>query len=94
MFPNSLPHDMKTKGVPPTHIELLAEPLAVIGRSDADLLLQVPHGDGKVLLGPRGGPAEKHDSLLLCEIKRNMGAVWPYSMMGDSLTRLTTFLEK
>lgn len=34
-----------------THIELLSEPLAVVRRSRPDLLLQVLHGDGEVLLG-------------------------------------------
>lgn len=60
-------------GGPSTHVELLAEHLAVVGRAGPDLFLQPPHRDGEVLLGPRRGPAEKHHSLLLYGIKRNTG---------------------
>ena len=73
-----------------THIELFPKPLAVIRRAGTDLILQVCHGDGEVLLWPRRGPAEKHHPLLLCGVNRNRGPlsrapIWA----GDLLTRQT-----
>ena len=73
-----------------THVELLPKPLAVVCRAGTDLVLQVCHGDGEVLLRPRRGPAEKHHPLLLCGVNRNTGPLssaprWA----GDLLTRQT-----
>lgn len=70
-------------GGPRTHVELLPEPLAVVCGPCPDLLLQVAHRDGEVLLGPGGGPAEKHHSLLLCGVTRNRG-IQPHSRTGNA----------